>query len=152
MNWGKIWITFVTFYDQLWTSTPRYHKIFDFSLLEWRVVKKRARGFWLRFYFLRNWPISHFCFPWIAGTLLLSGYFLKCTPLLKELRQIFFELELQQCTLTENLLKRLILFHWYCNSNPPARLNDVNICGMRYVLAKMSVLSICSLFEDFDTF
>ena len=34
--------------------------IFDFNLLEWRVVKTHARDFWLRFYFLRYWPILHF--------------------------------------------------------------------------------------------
>ena len=56
---------------------------------------------------------------------LRSGYFLKCTPLLTELRRRFFELELEHCTLTENPLRRLILFHWYCNFNPPTRLNDV---------------------------
>ena len=38
--------------------------IFDFSLLEWRVAKNRTHDFWLRFYFLRFWPISHFCFLW----------------------------------------------------------------------------------------
>ena len=36
--------------------------------------------------------------------ILLSGYLPKCTPLLKELRQRFFELELEHCTLTENPL------------------------------------------------
>ena len=49
----------------------------------------------------------------------------RYTPLLKELRQIFFELELGHCTLKENPLRRLILFHWYYNFNPPARLNGV---------------------------
>ena len=61
----------------------------------------------------------------IKGTVLLSGYFLKCTALLKELRQRFFELELEHCTLTKNPLRRLILFYWYYNFNPPTRLNDV---------------------------
>ena len=50
----------------------------------------------------------------MAGTVLLSGYFLKCTPFLKELRQRFFELELEHCTLIENPLTRLRRFHWYC--------------------------------------
>ena len=61
----------------------------------------------------------------ITGTVLLSGYFTKCTLLLKELCQRFFELKLEHCTLTENPLRRLILFHWYCNFNPCTRLNDV---------------------------
>ena len=56
---------------------------------------------------------------------LLSGSLFKHTPLLKELRQRFFKLELEHCTLTENPLKKLILFHWYYNFNPPARLNDM---------------------------
>ena len=118
--------------------------IFDFSLLEWRVAKNHAHGFWLRLYFLRFWPILHFCFLWnrylklnvhhnirtahflrIAGTVLLSGYFAKYTPLLKDLRQRFFELELEYCTLTENPLRRLIFLHWYCNFNPHTRLNNV---------------------------
>ena len=55
----------------------------------------------------------------------LSGYILSCTPLLKELRQRVFELVLEHCTLTENPLRRLMLFNWYCNFNPPTRLNDV---------------------------
>ena len=59
------------------------------------------------------------------GTVLPSGYFLKCTPLLKELRQVFFQSELEHCTLTENPLRRLIPFHCYYNFNPPTRLNDV---------------------------
>ena len=34
--------------------------IFDFSLLDWRVVKNRAHDFWLRFYF---WDIGqHYIF------------------------------------------------------------------------------------------
>ena len=41
---------------------------------------------------------------------LLSGYFLKLAPLLKELRQRFFELELEQCTLTENPLSKRYTF------------------------------------------
>ena len=36
------------------------------------------------------------------------------TPLLKELRQRFFKLQLEHCTLTENPFRRLILF--YCKS------------------------------------
>ena len=38
--------------------------LLDFSLLDWRVIKNCARDFWLRFYFLRYWPILHFCFLW----------------------------------------------------------------------------------------
>ena len=56
---------------------------------------------------------------------LLSGYCLICTPLVKELRQRFFELEDEHCTLTENPLRRLMLFYCYSNFNPPTRLNDV---------------------------
>ena len=66
IKWGKICITFGAFYDQLWASASRGHKIFqfffDFSLLEWRVVKNSARDFWLRFYFLRYWPTLHITF------------------------------------------------------------------------------------------
>ena len=54
--------------------------------------------------------------------ILLSGYFFKCTPLLKELRQRVFELQVEQCALTENPLR--IRRHWYCNFNPLTRLND----------------------------
>ena len=43
----------------------------------------------------------------IAGTVLLSGYFLKRTPLLKKLRQSSFQLELKHGTLTENTHSRL---------------------------------------------
>ena len=66
----------------------------------------------------------------IVGTILASVYFVKCTPLWKELRQRFFELDLEHCTLTENPLRRLILFNRYCNFN---RLRDqmmCDICGM----------------------
>ena len=49
----------------------------------------------------------------IVGTVLLSGYFPKCTPLLKELRKRFLELELEHCTLTQNPLRTLIPFHRY---------------------------------------
>ena len=49
IKWGKICSVFGTFYDQLWASTPKVHKIFlvifDFSLLDRRVVKNRARDF-----------------------------------------------------------------------------------------------------------
>ena len=133
--------------------------IFDFNLLEWRVVKTHASDFWLRFYFLGYWPILHFVsfeigtknrkssitkkphiFWGIRGTVLLNGYFLKRTPLLKELHQKMFELELEHCTLTENTLRRLIVCHWYCNFNPPPRLND--ICGMCDVSAKMSSFNL----------
>ena len=55
---------------------------------------------------------------------LLSGCFLKCTALLKELRQRFFELELEYRLLTEDRFRRLILFHCYCNFNLLVRLND----------------------------
>ena len=34
--------------------------------------------------------------------ILLSDYFLKCTPLLKELHQKLFELELKHCTLQDH--------------------------------------------------
>ena len=68
-----------------------------------------------------------------ASTVLLSGYFLNCTQLLKELRQRFFELDLKHCTLTENPLRRLIHFHWHCNFDPPTRLNDVwYLCNAWY--------------------
>ena len=63
------------------------------------------------------WGITGMVLPW--------GYFLKCSLLLKELHQRFFELELEHCTLTESPLRRLILFHWYCNFNSPTRLNDL---------------------------
>ena len=69
----------------------------------------------------------------LAGTVLLSGYFSYCSPLLKELRKRFFELEVKHCTLTENSVRRFILFHWYCNFNPPTRLNDVwYLCNAWY--------------------
>ena len=45
IKWGKICITFGIFYDQLSASTPIFQLFFDFSLLEWRVVKKRAAIF-----------------------------------------------------------------------------------------------------------
>ena len=44
-------------------------------------------------------------FKKIAGTLLLSSYLLKCTPLLKELRQNFFELGIQHRTIKDNPLR-----------------------------------------------
>ena len=42
----------------------------------------------------------------IAGTILLSGYFCKCAPLLKEIRQRFFALVLEHCTFTR--LQRIL--------------------------------------------
>ena len=69
----------------------------------------------------------------ISGTVLLSGYFLKCAGLLKELFPRFFELEVEHCSLTQNPLRRLVLFHWYCNFNPI----PCNICGMYDIWAKM---------------
>ena len=74
----------------------------------------------------------------IAGMVLLSGHFLSCTLLLRELRQRFFELDLEHCTLTKNPLRRFILFHWYCNFNPPRRSNDVWYLWNTWYLAKMS--------------
>ena len=141
IKWGKICITFGTFYDQLWASTSKGHKIFQLFWLQLVRMKSSKKNraaivdyvftFWdigqyyifSSFEILHNTRTAHF---WeIVGTVLLSGYFLKYTPLLKELRKLFFELEHEHCTLTENPLRRLILFHWYCNFNPPAWLNDV---------------------------
>ena len=142
IKWGKICITFGTFYDQLWASTSKGHKIFQLfwlQLVRMKSSKKKTVAqlliTFLLFEILANitffLPLKSFItqephiFWQIAGTVLLSGYFLKCTPLLKELRKRFFELEHEHCTLTENPLRRLMLFHWYCNFNPPAWLNDV---------------------------
>ena len=41
--------------------------IFDFGLLEWRVVKNCTRDFWLHFYFLWHWLMLHF-FSFEIGT------------------------------------------------------------------------------------
>ena len=70
--------------------------------------------------------------------------FPQITSLLRELHQRFFELELEHCTLTltENPLKTLILFHWYCNFNPPTRLTTYDIFGMHNVLAKISSFNL----------
>ena len=73
---------------------------------------------------LHNIKTAHF-WGGIACPVLLSDYFLKYTPLLKDLRKRFFGLELEHCTLIENPLRRLILLRLYCNFNPPARLNNV---------------------------
>ena len=60
---GKICITFGTFYDQLWpilTNSKRPENvlvIFDFSLLEWGVVKNRTAIFGYAFTF---WDIGHY--------------------------------------------------------------------------------------------
>ena len=78
----------------------------------------------------------------IAGMVLLSGHFLSCTLLLRELRQRFFELDLEHCTLTKNPLRRFILFHWYCNFNPPRRSNDVWYLWNAWYLAKMSSFNL----------
>ena len=118
--------------------------IFDFSLLEWIAVKSRATIF---DYVCTFWDIGQYyifvsfeignktrksfmtrkpqIFWAITGTVCLSGCFLKCIPFLKEILQRFFELEFEHCTLKDNFLRRLILFHWYCNFNPPTRLNEV---------------------------
>ena len=118
--------------------------VFECSVLELKEMKNRVRHFWLLFIF---WDINYiiFLFPlklvlkvenpsitWkphnflkILSTVLLSDYFLECIPLLKELRQRFFELQLEHYKLTEYPLRRLTLFHRYCNFNPPARSNDV---------------------------
>ena len=67
MEWGKIWITFGTFYDQLRALTLRGHKTFQLlltSMLEWREVKNLAHNFWLCFCLLRYWTIFHFYFLW----------------------------------------------------------------------------------------
>ena len=61
----------------------------------------------------------------IAGAVFLSGYIFKCTPFPKELRQRFFKIKLQHYALTENSLRRLTLFHWYCNFDVSTRLNDM---------------------------
>ena len=144
---AKIYISFATFYHQLWASTPRGTKFFSYFWLQPVGMKNSKKPcmvfdyiftFWdigLCFIFvsfengntnmkiLYNIKATHFSFFFweIAGTVLLSGYFLKCALPLKELHQRFFELRLQYCTLTENFLRRLI---WYCNFNPPTRLNN----------------------------
>ena len=122
-------------------------KLFSYfwlQLVRMKSSKKLCARFLITFLLFKILPYITFLFPLksvlkienpsehksadffgIAGTVLLSGYFLKCTPLLKELRQRLFKFELEHCTLTEYLLRRLMLFHWYCNFNPPARLNDV---------------------------
>ena len=68
INWGKICITFGTFYDQLWASTSKGHKIFQLfwlQLVRMKSSKKKPwHNCWLRFYFLRYWPILHFFFLW----------------------------------------------------------------------------------------
>ena len=46
----------INFELQLQEAT-KFFSYFDFGLLEWRIVKNHARDFWLRFYFLRYWPI-----------------------------------------------------------------------------------------------
>ena len=51
-------------YESQFKHFTKRGKFFYFSLLEWRVVKNRTCNFWLRLYFLRYWPILHFCFLW----------------------------------------------------------------------------------------
>ena len=80
IKWGKICVTFGTFYEHLWTSTPKGHEI--------------------------------------------------------------LKLVLEYCTLTENLHRRRILFHWYCNFNPPTRLNDIWYCGIPDVLARTNSFNL----------
>ena len=89
--------------------------IFDFILLEWRVVKNYARDLWLHSYFLKYWPLFQFFLLWnpvlkmenpserknriffwgISGTVFFNDYYLKCILLLKKLGQWFFEVELK---------------------------------------------------------
>ena len=57
--------------------------VFDFSLLEWRVVKNRAGNFWLRFYFLRYWPTLHFCFLWKRYQKYINLHNIKTTHFLR---------------------------------------------------------------------
>ena len=43
----------------------------------------------------------------------------------KRITQKIFELEHEHCKLTENPLRRLVPFHWYCNFNGHTSSNDV---------------------------
>ena len=88
----------------------------------------------------------------LAGMVLLGGYFLSCTLLLRELRQRFFELDLEHCTLTKNPLRRLILFHWYCNFDPPRRSNDVWYLWNAWYLAKIEFFQFVLCLKNLTLF
>ena len=103
-------VHFRTNFDLQLQEATKIFSYFWLQLVRIKTSKNRACDFWLCFYFLRYWPIIHFCSfeistkNWgITGKVLLSSYFLKCTPLLKKLHQRFFELELKHGMLTEDL-------------------------------------------------
>ena len=137
-----------TFELQLQKAT-KFLSYFGLHLVRKKSTKKPCPLFLITFFFLfffveilvyityllpLNWGIKNM--------VLLSGNFPKCQPLLKELHPRFSELVLEYCTLTENLHRRRILFHWYCNFNPPTRLNDIWYCGIPDVLARTNSFNL----------
>ena len=147
-KWGKTCISFDTFFTNFEVQSQKATKCFSYFWLQLVRIKstKKSRPRFLITFFI-FWDIGQYyifisseigtknrksfitqerhIFWGITGTVLLSTYFRKCAPLLKKLRQRLFELDLEHCRLTENSLRRLTPFCWYCNFNPATRLNDV---------------------------
>ena len=136
-----------TFELQLQKAT-KFLSYFGLHLVRKKSTKKPCPLFLITFFFFFFVEILvyiTYLFPlnWgIKNMVLLSGNFPKCKPLLRELHPRFFELVLEYCTLTENLHRRRILFHWYCNFNPPTRLNDIWYCGIPDVLARTNSFNL----------
>ena len=76
---GQNYVKFGTFYDQLYElQLQEVTKVFDYFSVQLFKMKSNKKQY--------------------------PGYFLKSKQLLKELRQRFFELELEHCTVAENPL------------------------------------------------
>ena len=153
-------VRFMTNFELQLQEATKISVIFDFSFLEWRVWKNRVRDFWLRF---TSWDIGlYYIFvsfeigtknrksfiTWkphilskIVGTVLLSGYFLKWTPLLKELRQRFFWVGAQTLfTYRESSQKDLYIFITTITLIHLQDQSTCDICGMHHVWAKIKNL------------
>ena len=135
-----------TFELQLQKAT-KFLSYFGLHLVRKKSTKKPCPLFLITFFFFFVEILVYITYllplNWgIKNMVLLSGNFPKCKPLLKELHPRFFELVLEYCTLTENLHRRRILFHWYCNFNPPTRLNDIWYCGIPDVLARTNSFNL----------
>ena len=96
-----------------------------------------------------SWHKPHIFWGIFAGTVFLSGYFLKCTWLFKGIMPKIFWYRARTLYAYRESSQRLILFHWYWNFNPPTRFNDCDICGMYDILAKMSSFNLFFVFEKF---
>ena len=132
-------IHFMSNFELQLQEAAKFFSYFWLQLVRMGSSEKPCPRFLITFLFFEILAKITFLFP-LKSVLKIenSGYFLKCTPFLKELRQRFFELELEHSTLTENPHRRLLLFHWYCNFNRPARLNDIWYLWNTCSLAKIS--------------